>query len=113
MKTPRLRGHDDLLQILLIVAVVATISWFLLGHLRTRRELFSVARERSFSAYQVRDLEEQQRHLRLEERIREASVRREEAPAPYQPASAARTVLIPAPVLPSAESTPWEEESGE
>jgi|SRR5690554_84976 len=105
MRTPRLKGSNDLLQMLLIVAVVATITWFLLGHLRTRRALYAVARERSFSAYDLRELEEQGRHLRLEQRIREASVRREEAPSNYEPAPASRTLALPAPLAP-VDSTP-------
>lgn len=79
MRPPRLRGNNDLIQILWVVAAVVTITLFLLGHLRTRRDLYSVARERSYTAFQSRELQEQARHLRLEERIREAGVRREEA----------------------------------
>lgn len=111
MRKPKLHGADDLFQTVLIVAVVATITWFLLGHLRARRELFSVARERSFSAYHLRELEEQGRHLRLEQRIREAGVRSAEAPSQYQPAPPERTLALPPPTpLAPADSTPWDEE---
>src|SRR5699024_3278966 len=77
---PRLRGNRDVGYILLTVLVVGIITGFLLDHLHTRHLLFSVARERSMTAYEVRKLKEEARHLRLEERIREASVQREEAP---------------------------------
>jgi|GEM_PF-7070016 len=89
---PRLRGNKDVLYILLVVAIVGVITGFLLDHLHTRHLLFSVAKERSMTAYEVRKLQEEARHLRLEERIREASVVRDEAPATYAPTPASRTV---------------------
>lgn len=106
MNRPRLRGNSDLMQVLVIALLVALITSFLLEHLRTRRELYAVARARSYAAFQSRELEEQARHLRLEERIREAGVRREEAPEGYIPAPAERTVRG---VLADPTLTPWEE----
>lgn len=89
---PRLRGNSDIVYIVLIVAMVGVITGFLLDHLHTRHQLFSTARERSMTAYHVRQLKEESRHLRLEERIREASVTREEAPQIYKHAPTERTV---------------------
>lgn len=106
---PRLRGNSDILYILLIVTIVGIITGFLLDHLHTRHLLFSVARERSMTAYEVRKLKEEARHLRLEERIREASVVREEAKSTYQPAPAERTVRATLPASPNTH----DEEPGE
>src|SRR5690625_3643953 len=103
---PRLRGNKDVLYILLVVAIVGIITGFLLDHLHTRHLLFSVARERSMTAYEVRKLKEEARHLRLEERIREASVQREEAPEHYDFAPQDRTLRIFLPPNPDADSAP-------
>lgn len=103
---PRLRGNRDIVYILLTVLVVGTITGFLLDHLHTRHLLFSVARERSMTAYEVRKLKEEARHLRLEERIREASVLREEAPDHYSFAPHDRTVRIQLRPEPNSNTTP-------
>lgn len=99
---PRLRGNSDLVYIVLVVVVIAIITGFLLDHLHTRHQLFSTARDRSMTAYQVRQLKEESRHLRLEERIREAGVMREEAPKTYRHAPAERTVRGTPRSLPSS-----------
>lgn len=95
---PRLRGNSDIIFILLTVVMVGVITGFLLDHLHTRHQLFATARERSMTAYHVRTLKEQSRHLRLEERIRAASVSRDEAPEGYRHAPADRTVRAMMPV---------------
>lgn len=102
MKTPdpRLRGNKDIAAILLIVTVVSVITGFLLDHLHTRHLLFAAARERSMVAYEVRQLKEEGRHLRLEERIREASVQRDEAPKSYRYAPLERTLRVMLPEQP-------------
>lgn len=89
---PRLRGNSDIVYIVMIVALIGVITAFLLDHLHTRHLLFATARERSMTAYELRQLKETSRHLRLEERIRESSVLREDAPEVYRRAPAERTL---------------------
>lgn len=94
------------MSILLIVCVVSIITGFLLDHLHTRHLLFAAARERSKVAYEVRQLKEEARHLRLEERIRQAGVQRQEAPSRFAHAPLERTlrVMLPQDVVAPSEA---------
>lgn len=94
-----LKGWTDIVQVLAVAAAVAFITSFLMDHLRVRRELFDVAHERSMTAFREREVREDTRHLLLEERIREASVRREEAPSAYQAPKGHQLIVLPDPVV--------------
>lgn len=96
--TPRhLKGVGDFVYVVLVAAAVAFITAFLMDHLRVRRALFNVAHERSMTAFRERQVREDTRHLLLEERIREAGVRREEAPSAYAAPKAEQLVRLPDP----------------
>lgn len=96
MKTPKLHGWNDIVYIIAIVSIVAVITGFLLEHLHTRHELFVTARERSLTAYRVRQLKEEARHLELEEKIRASQIKKEDAGKNSHRAPAERTVGLSA-----------------
>lgn len=90
-----LRGNHDLWAIALIAAITAMLGFLLLDHLQVRQELYTSARERSHAAFLQRQLLEEQRHLSLENRIRQAAVERPDENTGAQPARPERTLVLP------------------
>lgn len=90
-----LRGSHDLWAIFLIAAFTAAMGYLLLDHLQVRQELYTSARERSHAAFLQRQLLEEQRHLSLENRIRQAAVERPGGDSGVQPARPETTLVLP------------------
>lgn len=90
-----LRGNHDLWALVVTAVLTALLAHLLLSHLRVRQELYSSARDRSRAAFVQRQLLEEQRHLSLENRIRQAGISREERGADTLPAPPERTVILP------------------
>ena len=66
----RISGANDIAWILAVFGVGTLVVAMLVGHLRTRFEVYRLANDRAELAAELRELQEQRRQLELEQQVR-------------------------------------------